>query len=335
MRIVVTGALGHIGSRLIRTLPTVCPETELVLLDNLSTQRYCSLFNLPAQGRYSFLEADILTADLAAIFDGATVVVHLAAITDATSSFGLKERVEQVNFSGTERVAHACQQVGCALIFPSTTSVYGSQASEVDEDCPMSDLKPQSPYAEAKLRAEQRLETLGREKGLSFITCRLGTIFGISAGMRFHTAVNKFCWQAVMGQPLTVWKTALHQHRPYLDLTDAVEAIRFIIQNELYDGRVYNVVTTNASINRLVEIISASVPPVAVDYVDSQIMNQLSYHVSNARFRELGFEFRGDLAQEIGKTLDLLKAAHRRTSLLTPHPAEGVSLAYEPNPFSR
>jgi UDP-glucose 4-epimerase len=309
MKIIVTGALGHIGSRLIRELPTMFPEAEIVLIDNLSTQRYCSLFNLPASGQYYFLEADVLTADLTSIFDGATVVVHLAAITDATNSFKIKETVEQVNYNGTERVVQACRKVDCALIFLSTTSVYGSQADEVDENCPISDLKPQSPYAEAKLRAERLLENLGEERGLSFVTCRFGTIFGTSAGMRFHTAINKFCWQAVMGQPLTVWRTALHQHRPYLDLGDAVEAIKFIIQKKLYDGRVYNVVTTNTSISRIVDIISAYVPNTSIEYVDTQIMNQLSYNVSNNRFSDLGFEFKGDLEQGIGNTIDLLKGA--------------------------
>jgi nucleoside-diphosphate-sugar epimerase len=43
MKIVVTGALGHIGSRLIRALPDAFPDAEIVLLDDLSTQRYCSL----------------------------------------------------------------------------------------------------------------------------------------------------------------------------------------------------------------------------------------------------------------------------------------------------
>lgn len=114
MKIVITGALGHIGSRLILELPTMFPESEIVLLDNLSTQRYCSLFNLPATGQYHFLEADIMTAELSSIFDGATVVVHLAAVTDATKSFQFKEMVERVNFAGTERVAQACLQVGCS-----------------------------------------------------------------------------------------------------------------------------------------------------------------------------------------------------------------------------
>jgi nucleoside-diphosphate-sugar epimerase len=306
MKIVVTGALGHIGSLLIRELPAIFPGAEIVMIDDMSTQRYCSLFNLPKTGRYRFLETDVLTADLTSIFGGAAVVVHLAAITDAANSFQIKEEVEQVNYTGTERVAQACRRVGCSLIFPSTTSVYGPQADAVDENCSPGDLNPQSPYAEAKLEAEQMLQNLGSEVGLKYVTCRFGTIFGTSIGMRFHTAVNKFCWQAVMAQPLTVWKTAMCQYRPYLDLGDAVAAINFIIQNKLYNGNVYNVVTTNTTISNIVDIISALVPDIAIAYVDTPIMNQLSYHVSSRRFSDLGFEFKGNLEQEIGKTIDLL-----------------------------
>jgi len=309
MKLVVTGALGHIGSQLIRELPRMFPNAEIVMMDNLATQRYCSLFDLPKDGRYRFIETDIMTEDLQAVFNGSTAVVHLAAITDATSSFENREAVEQVNFIGTERVAQACQQADCALIFPSTTSVYGTQADVVDEECPISDLKPQSPYAEAKLKSEQLLQRLGEEKGLKFVICRFGTIFGTSIGMRFHTAINKFCWQAVMGQPLTVWKTALHQYRPYLDLGDAVAAIKFIIQQEIFDRQVYNVVTKNAAIIDILDAISTHIPDITVEYVTTQIMNQLSYHVSDSRFRNKGFESDGVLEQGICRTIDLLKAA--------------------------
>ena len=290
------------------------PEVEIVMLDNLLTQRYCSLFNLPASGRYRFLQDDVLTADLPSIFDGATVVIHLAAITDATSSFGNKKAVEQVNFKGTEKVAKACLESNCALVFVSTTSVYGSQEKEVDENCPVSDLKPQSPYAEAKLRSEQLVRKLAEENGLAGVVLRFGTILGTAIGMRFHTAVNKFCWQAVMGQPLTVWKTALHQDRPYLDLGDAVAAIMFVVQKKLYDGHVYNVLTTNTSVSRIVDIISARVPDTRIEFVDTEIMNQLSYHVSSKRFSDQGFVFKGDLEQGIGGTIDWLMRACPRES---------------------
>lgn len=309
MKIVVTGALGHIGSRLIRTLPDQCPNSEILMVDDLSTQRYCSLFNLPSHGRYRFLEADVLAVDLDAILADADVVVHLAASTNAAGSFRNPEQVELVNLEGTKRVAQACARTSAPLIFLSTTSVYGTQAELVDEECPSEDLKPQSPYAESKLRAEYLLQSLGREQGLRFVICRFGTIFGISAGIRFHTAINKFCWQAVMGQPVTVWRTALHQHRPYLDLADAVDALTFIIRTQLYDSRIYNVVTTNTSVSAITEIIARLVPDLSLTYVDTEIMNQLSYHVCSRRFQEAGFIFRGDLANGIRETIELLKNA--------------------------
>jgi UDP-glucose 4-epimerase len=307
MKIVITGALGHIGSRLIRTLPDRFPGSQILMVDDLSTQRYCSLFNLPEHGRYRFLEADVLTADLGEIFRDADVVVHLAAITNAAGSFQNVKQVEQVNFEGTDRVAQACARTRVPLIFLSTTSVYGTQAEVVDEDCTQEELKPQSPYADSKLRAEQLLQSLGREQGLRFVTCRFGTIFGVSPGMRFHTAVNKFIWQACMGIPLTVWTSALDQQRPYLDLEDAVRAIAFIIEKGLYDGEIYNVLTTNATVRVIVDSIKECVPDVEVSLVDSRIMNQLSYTVSCRKFSSLGFEVKGDLRRRVAESVALLK----------------------------
>jgi len=309
MKIVVTGALGHIGSRLIRELPASIPDGEIIMVDNLSTQRYASLFDLPSGGKYRFIEADLLDVDLPPILKGADTVVHLAAITNAADSFAIRDKIERENLESTRRVAEACVQTGSALLFTSTTSVYGSQEERVDEDCSPENLEPQSPYAEAKLKEEALLHSLGESRGLPFIVCRFGTIFGISPGMRFHTAVNKFCWQAVMGLPVTVWRTAIHQKRPYLDLLDAVHAILFLIRNRIFDRRIYNVLTTNVTVNDIVEIIRKYVPELQIEFVDHRIMNQLSYTVLNQRFKDLGFEFRGDLAGGIKETVQLLKGS--------------------------
>ncbi|MEP6742959.1 MAG: SDR family oxidoreductase, partial [bacterium] len=171
--------------------------------------------------------------------------------------------------------------------------------------------KPQSPYAESKLKAERLLQALGEAEGLRFIICRFGTIFGTSIGMRFHTAINKFCWQAVMGQPITVWRTALNQNRPYLELGDGIESLKFILQKSLYDRKLYNVVTVNTSVKSIVDIIRTHVPDLEIQYVDTRIMNQLSYHVSNQLFKNLGFEFAGDLEKGIGETIQLLRQARQ------------------------
>jgi nucleoside-diphosphate-sugar epimerase len=148
------------------------------------------------------------------------------------------------------------------------------------------------------------------DRGLKAITCRFGTIFGASMGMRFHTAVNKFCWQATMSQPITVWSTAYDQKRPYLDLHDAARALSFIIHNNLFDGRIYNVLTHNATVREIVECIREFVPHLEISFVDNQIMNQLSYEVSCDRILEKGFTFTGDLRRGIGESIALLRQAH-------------------------
>ena len=306
MNIVITGALGHIGSRFIHDLRPG-DFGRVVLVDNLATQRYASLFNLPDGVPFRFVEADVFKADLDSLFAGADVVLHLAAITDATNSFEIQDQIERVNHEGTLKVAQACIRAQCPLIFISSTSVYGTQQEVVDESCSAAELRPQSPYAEAKLKSEQMLQTLGEKEGLRFITCRFGTIFGVSPGMRFHTAVNKFAWQACVGKPLTVWRTAMDQKRPYLDLGDAVRSLRFIMERNLFDNGVYNVLTANATVREIVGIIQTQIRNVQVEYVDTRIMNQLSYHVLNEKFRARGFAFTGSVEEGIKQTIHLLR----------------------------
>ena len=110
MVIVITGALGHIGSFLIRDLALHFSKSELkiIMIDNLITQRFSSLFNLPNNIKYEFVEADVAKSDLDKIFKNIDFVIHLAAITDAAGSFENAALVEENNFKATENVAKSC-----------------------------------------------------------------------------------------------------------------------------------------------------------------------------------------------------------------------------------
>jgi len=316
MKIVVTGGLGHIGSKLIRKLPLNFSNIEIVIIDNLLTQRYCSLFNLPDHGKYSFIKADITKDNLKKIFDDVFLVIHLAAITDATTSFENRKIVEKNNFICTKKIANICLIKKIPMLSLSSTSVYGDQESLVDENCTIENLKPQSPYAETKLKEENYLKKLNIEYGLMYTSLRFGTIFGVSPGMRFHTAVNKFCWQAAMGVPLTIWKTALNQKRPYLELDDAINSIIFFMKKNIFEGEIFNVVTCNATVNEIVTIIRKNVKKLDIEFVESQIMNQLSYNVSSSKINSKGFKFTGKLEIGILETIEMLKNLNYKNKLL-------------------
>ena len=305
MNIVITGGLGHIGSAFLEYATEAIPDAKLTIIDNLSTQRYCSLFNLPEGMPYKFIEGNLQDIDLSQYIDGAAAVIHLGATTDAAGTAHDPDLIFKNNLPATEALIRSCVEHDVPLIFPSSTSVYGVQDGLVDENC--LDVKPQSPYANCKIQEEELIKSF-EDKGLRFCVARLGTIFGTSKGMRFHTAVNKFCWQAAMDIPITVWSTAMDQKRPYLGLEDACRFFEFVIKNNVFDNQLYNVVTENYTVRQVVDSIKEIVPELSVELVDSPIMNQLSYEVSSEKIKSAGFSMNGNLKAAIKDTLCLLRA---------------------------
>ncbi len=306
MHVLVTGGLGHIGSELIRRLAKTPAVRAVTILDNLLTQRYVSLFNLPAEADYTFIEGDVLEPDdVARAMRGVDSVVHLAAITNAEGSFDISEQVQSVNYDGTRNVVQACAQGVRPLLFPSTTSVYGPVSGIAREDCDRSELRPQSPYATSKLAAEDEILAATERGEISGVVLRLGTIFGPSPGMRFHTAVNKFIFSAATGRPLTVWSDAVELVRPYLALEDGVAAIEFMLDRPEAAGQVYNVVTLNATLDQVIDAVRSNVPGVEIESPNTRLLNQVSYHVDDSKIRELGFSYRGNLAAGVRATFEL------------------------------
>ena len=55
MRLILTGALGHIGSYISKNIFKINKIKEIILIDNFNTQRYSSLFNLKKKLKFLFL----------------------------------------------------------------------------------------------------------------------------------------------------------------------------------------------------------------------------------------------------------------------------------------
>ena len=310
MKVLITGGLGHIGSKLIREYAKREDVRLIRILDNLSTQRYCSLFDLPENEnkKYEFIEGDVNDIDVVRkAMKDIDLVIHLAAVTDAPSTINNEEETFRVIYEGTWNVLNAAINANVKrFLYPSTTSVYGESEGIVDEESGEEMYKPASPYAEAKRKTEKLIQEIARETGFPAIIMRKGTIFGTSIGMRFHTAINKFCYLAAMGKPLTVWDSALNSKRPYLGLDDCIRAYQFFEKNG-EAGEIYNVVTKNFEMQEIIEAIKTVVPDVKIEITKSPLLNQKPYHVSNEKTKNLGFEGKDDLTENIRETIELFK----------------------------
>ena len=213
-------------------------------------------------------------------------VIHLASMTNAEKSFGKKNKMYQNNIECLKTVINFCKKKKAKLIHISSTSVYGKQAKVVDENCEEKYLKPQSPYADIKLIEEKMLKK--ETKFLTYNTFRFGTISGVSKGIRFHTAVNKFCFNAAINEGINVYKTALHQYRPYLSLKDAFKVFKFSIENDFFKNDIFNVLSGNYTVNQIIKKIKKFKKKIKVKFVTTAIMNQLSYHVSQKKLNNEG-----------------------------------------------
>ena len=78
---------------------------------------------------------------------------------------------------------------------------------------------------------------------------------------------------------------------------------------DLFDNRIYNVLTENLTVNSIVKFIEEHTGQISIQYVDNEIMNQLSYEVSNTRFKKQGFQFTGKVKKNVAETVELLKKA--------------------------
>jgi nucleoside-diphosphate-sugar epimerase len=301
--ILVTGGLGHVGSAVIRSSEILKASSRITIVDNLSTQRFCSLFDLPPSHEYRFLEGDVTTHVTRQLLDDVDVVIHLAGTVDPVRSIRHPAELRDNNLRITTHVASVCAQVDVPLIYSSSTSVYTSRLSLVDETCV--DTQPSSPYALCKLEEERVISHLMRSG--RYLLFRFGTIFGPSIGMQFHTAVNKFCWQATSGNPIEVWKGSLTQVRPYLSLGDCTRILARAVSSNIYPCQVVNAATCNATVQEVINCIESEGIQTRIKHVEAPLANNLSYGVSTDLASSLGFAFTDTLANGVHSLISTLQ----------------------------
>jgi ferritin-like metal-binding protein YciE/nucleoside-diphosphate-sugar epimerase len=169
MKVVVTGATGNVGTS---TVQALSESQEIDGIVGLARRK--PTWKPP---KTSWVEANVLTADLGEIFAGADAVIHLAwAIQPSRDAVTL----ERINVEGSRRVFEAAGTAGVPkLVHASSVGAYspGPKDREVDEGWP-TEGTPTSFYSRHKVAVERELDRFeAKNLATRVVRLRPGLIF--------------------------------------------------------------------------------------------------------------------------------------------------------------
>lgn len=240
MRVLVTGGCGYIGSALIPLLLDDNRVEDVVVLDSLVSGTPANLSGSIGE-TLCFRRGDVRKyGDVESAMRDVDTVIHLAAITGASSTHDRREETFAVNLDGTDNVLTAAGKFGVDhVVFASSCNNYGRAAStNIDEETAQD---PLNPYAESKVEAERVLESAMDEYGFDGTALRMSTNYGWAPGIRFNLVVNHFVFRGLTGRPLTVYGDG-QNWRPFIHVNDAARAyVHAALNPDSWTQTVYNV----------------------------------------------------------------------------------------------
>jgi UDP-sulfoquinovose synthase len=165
---------------------------------------------------------------------------------------------------------------------------------------------PGSFYHLSKVHDSHNIHFACRIRGMRATDLNQGVVYGIETEETkldprlatrfdyddvFGTALNRFCLQAIIGHPLTVYGKG-GQTRGYLNIEDTLACVELAVMNPADRGemRVYNQFTEQFSVSELAELVQKAGAEYGIDVNVESIINprvELEEHYYNAKHSKL------------------------------------------------
>ncbi|WZY01124.1 NAD-dependent epimerase/dehydratase family protein [Bacillus sp. FSL W7-1360] len=261
-RVFITGGAGFIGSSFIERLIS---HNDVIVYDNLSRDslKYKKYANHP---RVHVIEGDILDKELLKTsMQGATHVIHMAAIAGIDTVTNDPIKTMRVNMIGTANVLEAaatmerCDRVVCF----STSEVYGQMAfrsGERDEAIIGTAEERRWSYAVSKLAGEHLAQSYYQQLKLPTVTIRPFNIYG--PGQIGEGAVKSMIERALMNEPITIYGDGA-QIRSWCYVDDMIEALFLTLTHPNAVGESFNIGNKNTTLttyhlaNTIIRVLSS------------------------------------------------------------------------------
>jgi UDP-sulfoquinovose synthase len=255
-------------------------------------------------------------------------VVHYGQQPSAPYSMMSRERAvetQHTNVIGNLNLLFAIRDhcPDCHLVKLGTMGEYGQPGIDIEEgyieiehkgrkDTLPYPKQPGSLYHCSKVHDSTNIHFATRTWGLRATDLNQGVVYGIATEETdrderlitrfdydeiFGTVLNRFCVQAVIGHPLTVYGSG-HQTRGFLNIRDTLACVELAVQNPAGRGefRVFNQFTEQFSVLELAALVKHAGEhlgyEVAVDHVDNPRVEKEEhyYNAIHTKLLDLGLE---------------------------------------------
>ena len=296
MRILLTGNNGYIGTVMASRL--LASGHEVVGLDTGFFED-CVLGTTPQAPQT--IEKDLREVSLPDL-QGFEAIIHLAALSNDPLGDLEPELTYDINLRSTVKLAELAREVGVErFLYASSCSIYGASDENdiLNEEAP---LRPITPYALSKVRAEEELRKLA-DDNFAPVFLRNATVYGFSPRLRADIVLNNLtAWAFTTGRIFimsdgTPWRPMVHIE----DISQAFElcltAPRDVIHNQAVN---VGSDLENYQVRTLAEIVRDIVPDSTVEYAGKAGPDPRNYRVDFTKLTKLLPDFKPQWNARLG-----------------------------------
>lgn len=312
-RVLITGALGFIGSNLAWRLAEL--GAKVLAVDSLIPEYGGNLFNIAGlENRVQVNISDVRDAhSMRYLVQGQDYLFNLAGQTSHMDSMNDPDADLEINCRAQLSILEACRKYNPAIkiVFASTRQLYGKpDYLPVDEKHL---LRPVDVNGINKMAGEWYHILYNNVYGIRSCALRLTNTYG--PRMRIKDARQTFLgvWirLVVEGKPFEVWEG--HQLRDFTFVDDAVEAFLLAAANEKANGEIFNlggdsVVSLKELADLVVEMNGAGEYLTRTYPPDRKRIDIGDYYADFGRIRStLGWQPRTNLREGLRQTLEFYR----------------------------
>jgi dTDP-glucose 4,6-dehydratase len=306
MRVLITGAAGFLGSHLSDRF--IAEGHTVVGMDNLITGNMDNLAQLLGHERFSFIKHDV--SNYIYVPGKLDAVLHFASPASPNDYLEHPIPTLKVGSLGTHNTLGLAKHKGARYLLASTSEVYGDPEVNPQPETYWGNVNPIGPrgvYDEAKRFAEAMTLAYQRYHGLETRIVRIFNTYGPRMRLNDGRVVPNFIYQALTGQPLTVYDDG-SRTRSFQFYTDLVEGIyRLLHSDEKLPVNIGNPseMTILEFAEAVVEIAGSKSEIVFVNPTDERIIDDPKVRRPDIRKaqRVLNWEPKVNLANGIAQTV--------------------------------